>query len=49
MCDRRDSHCLVGWEEQEIARSVAYPVSPVVNANVLAALVSIAAVPVCSF
>jgi hypothetical protein len=34
---------------REIARSVAYPVRPVVNATILATLVFLAAVPVCSF
>jgi hypothetical protein len=49
MCVGRDNQYLVGWEVREIARSpVAYPVRPVVNATILAALIFLSAVPVCS-
>jgi hypothetical protein len=48
LCAERDNQYLVGREVREIVRSVAYPVSPVVNATVVAALVFFAAVPVCS-
>jgi hypothetical protein len=39
---------LVEREVQEIVRSVAYAVRPIVNATVLAVIVLLAAVPVCS-
>jgi hypothetical protein len=44
-----DNHYLVEWEVREIARSVAYPVIPVVNATILAELAFLADIPVCSF
>jgi hypothetical protein len=49
LCAGRDNQYLVGWEVQEIARSLAYPVMPALNATVLAVLVFLAAAPVCSF
>jgi hypothetical protein len=48
LCAPGDNQYLVEWEVREIARSVAYPVRPVINANVLAALAFLAAVPVYS-
>jgi hypothetical protein len=49
MCVGRDNQYLVQWEVREIARSVAYPVRPVVNTTILAVLAFLASVPVCSF
>jgi hypothetical protein len=48
LCTERENQYLVGWEVREIARLVVYPVMPVVNATVLAAIIFLAAVTVCS-
>jgi hypothetical protein len=49
LCVGHGNQYLVQWEVREIARSVAYPVRPVVNDTVIAALAFLSDVHVCSF